>query len=459
MNTRSGFQRSFFIFVNEDTGFESGQKPSGHVKIEVREGKGKLHAVAHNLRAGNDKFEYDLYLLHSGIDTIVPVRAGWMESVLGRFELKWNFDPGNVGGSGYSIEAFDIIAVLAMYSGRQKGYFTCPLAAYRNNRVQWRSKLAEVLLKMERQSSEDTKRTENCKSTINSAKTAGKTNENVADAIESIKTVGRSNENVAGAIENIEITGRTNENTADIVKNIKTAGRTNENTTDIAESIKTTGRTNENAADIAESIKTARRANENTANAVERTKAIERANKENIIGAADNTGDTDNIIDGVHQAKHEDTNFDENELKNTQSVQEKLQGDLTMLKAALDSNFEKSDPFRSKRSDYIWWNVSNPVNLNNILYQYKIPSPLMFNPAVMMAHYKYRHLIIGIFTHSDGREYVVCGVPGMYMVDRKPFGELCTWVQAGSGKAGYGTFGYWLVYINPEDGKILNPGR
>ena len=83
----------------------------------------------------------------------------------------------------------------------------------------------------------------------------------------------------------------------------------------------------------------------------------------------------------------------------------------------------------------------------------------MFNPAVMMAHYKYRHLIIGIFTHSDGREYVVCGVPGMYMVDRKPFGELSTWVQAGSGRANYGAFGYWLVYINPEDGKIMNPGR
>jgi hypothetical protein len=131
-------------------------------------------------------------------------------------------------------------------------------------------------------------------------------------------------------------------------------------------------------------------------------------------------------------------------------------GDLSRLKAILDGNFEESDPFHSKRSDYLWWKITNPVNLNNILYQNNIRSPLMFNPAVMLAHYKYHHLIVGIFTRKDGKKFVVCGVPGMHMVDRKPFGDLSKWVQADGSKSRYGAFGYWLVYINPEDGKILN---
>lgn len=80
----------------------------------------------------------------------------------------------------------------------------------------------------------------------------------------------------------------------------------------------------------------------------------------------------------------------------------------------------------------------------------------MFNPAVMMAHYRYKHLIIGIFTHKNGKRYVVCGVPGRYMADMKPFGEMNKWVQTQGTRPRYGAFGYWLIYIDPHDGKILN---
>ena len=136
---------------------------------------------------------------------------------------------------------------------------------------------------------------------------------------------------------------------------------------------------------------------------------------------------------------------------------EERRGDLSKLKMQLERNFEVSDPFHSKRSDYKWWKVSNPVNLNNILYQCNIRSPLLFNPMVMMAHFKYRHLIIGIFADRvRNREYVVCGVPGMHMVDKRPFGELCKWVQAEGNRPKYGAFGYWIVYIDPGTGKILS---
>ena len=132
-------------------------------------------------------------------------------------------------------------------------------------------------------------------------------------------------------------------------------------------------------------------------------------------------------------------------------------GNVVWLKQELARAFEPSDPFHSRRSDYSWWRVTNPVNLNNMLYQSGIRSPLMFNPTVMMAHYKYRHLIIGIFSHKPReKQYVVCGVPGMYMVDRKPFGEMSRWVQVEGSKPKYGAFGYWLAYIDPDDGKMLS---
>jgi hypothetical protein len=132
-------------------------------------------------------------------------------------------------------------------------------------------------------------------------------------------------------------------------------------------------------------------------------------------------------------------------------------GNIDGLQQELDKNFEVFDPFHSGRSDYKWWKVTNPVNLNNILYQNNIRSPLMFNPAVMLAHYRYKHLIVGIFRHKNGRQYVVCGVPGKYMADPIPFGEMNKWAQAQGTRLRYGAFGYWLIYIDPDNGRILKP--
>lgn len=131
-------------------------------------------------------------------------------------------------------------------------------------------------------------------------------------------------------------------------------------------------------------------------------------------------------------------------------------GDIDKLKASFDQCFERSEPFRSRRKEYVWWKASSPVYLNNMLYQCNIKTPLMFNPLVMMAHFKYRHLIAGIYTDkSRKQEYFVCGIPGAYNVDERPFGEMCKWVQTDTGRLQYGTFGYWLVFIEPKSGKFV----
>ncbi|NMA33579.1 MAG: hypothetical protein GX940_03375, partial [Clostridiaceae bacterium] len=57
------FQRNFMIFVNEDSGFEEGGKPNGHIRLEMRNGKGRLDAVIHNLKEGKGRFRYVLYLI------------------------------------------------------------------------------------------------------------------------------------------------------------------------------------------------------------------------------------------------------------------------------------------------------------------------------------------------------------------------------------------------------------
>jgi hypothetical protein len=83
-------------------------------------------------------------------------------------------------------------------------------------------------------------------------------------------------------------------------------------------------------------------------------------------------------------------------------------------------------------------------------------TPLLFNPAVMMSHFKYRHLLTGVYVERPkGREFIVCGIPGVNGIDETPFGEMCRWVQLEGYKPRYGSFGYWLVYIDPKTGKLF----
>ncbi len=376
VGSKSKFKRSYLIFANEDAGFEAGQKPSGHVKVEIREGRGKLHAVAQNLRPGNGRFDYVLYILRCGKNSAEPVRAGCMKNKLNKWELEWVFDPIKLGMSGYPDDDGDVIAILAEFADQQEDGVICPLAAYRNKPVEWRSSFRQPELSDETLSVEY----------LDEPKDGEKTGEDAAVAAEIRKK-------------------RIDEN--------ETENKSGE-TQECADAIDTT----------------CIYLNGNMCGALIQAE-----------GGAANPCITCQIRNGV------------------QPSNARLPVDMTQLKAMLGSNFEQSDPFQSKRSDYIWWKITNPVNLNNILYINGIRSPLLFNPAVMIAHYKYSHFIIGTFKHMDGQEYVVCGVPAMHMVDRKPFGELGTWVQTEGSRIRYGAFGYWLVYINPSDGKMLNLNR
>jgi len=131
-------------------------------------------------------------------------------------------------------------------------------------------------------------------------------------------------------------------------------------------------------------------------------------------------------------------------------------GDINKLREVLYENFEISYPFKIKRSDYKWWKITDPVSLNNILNLCNIRTSLLFNPAVMKAHVKHRHLITGIYTDKENKkEYLVFGIPGQYKIDKRPFGDFCRWIPADGTRQRQGSFGYWLIYMEPETSKIM----
>jgi hypothetical protein len=129
---------------------------------------------------------------------------------------------------------------------------------------------------------------------------------------------------------------------------------------------------------------------------------------------------------------------------------------LPSLKDELDKSFEGFNPFKMKSKNFKWWKINSPGYLNNILFRHNIKTYLLFNPKVMLAHYKYRYIIFGIrIDRHSGKEYLICGVPGVYSIDENPFGNIGSWAQIEGYKPKYGAFGYWIILIDPRTGKLL----
>lgn len=453
MDIKPDFQRYFWIFVNEDTGYESVQRPSGHIKIEVREGRGKLWVSVQNLLESG-KFGYRLYLLNTIPGGIEPVPVGPLHLTRNKGVLEWEFNPLNVANTGHGIQDFGVAAVLVEYRDRENTSVICPLAAYRGKKTLWRNNLADRLYIMKPQ-----------QETL--------PDENAADKYEDETGNGYIQPETDPGFNMQQI--YTNDVNSSMPAEEPALYEENTSEEEPAKDTEYPEYTEnaenpENqyiAPEAAWTPPVEQPMPENDAQAgcnpqePPMTQAFEQQTQypdadsglntnclylnSNMCGAYVNTGAANPCMGCTLHNQPE-----------TVDGRGNLDG-VERLRSELDNNFERYDPFHTKRSDYTWWKVTNPVNLNNILYQCNIRSPLLFNPAVMISHFKYRHLIIGIYTdRARQKEYVVCGVFGMHMVDRKPFGDMCKWIQTEGTKPRYGAFGYWIVYLDPETGKILS---
>ena len=383
MKDAAKFKRTFLIFRQEDKGYGIGQEPSGHVKIEMRDGKGRLDVSVQNLKEDSNQYSYRLLVLKP-VDGggIVLADAGEIPLRQGRGEISWEFDPANVAKTGSRIDDFQVFAVVADFKDKEHSGITCPLAAYRNTPVEWRKQLES----MAKQSKEEEKR-----------KTVLEEKQEVVSGRQDAVS------KYSGGLESIYIKPGT-------------AGTESGTGTDSG--------TGTNAGDTV-------------------GKGIE-SESEKRQGCV--------LANGLYCGKQPNSMG----MLPCSECGMMTEGDVGKLKTLLNRDFPKADPFRAGRMDYQWWKVDSPVQLNNIFYQCGIKTSLLFNPSVMMAHFKYRHLIVGIYTDRARKfEYLVIGIPSVYRVDDRPFGDMCRWVQVEGSRLRYGAFGYWILYMEPKSGKIL----
>jgi hypothetical protein len=427
VNSKLDFHRLFLFFKREDIGYAAGQEPSGYIKIETRGDKGKITAMVQNLKEGQDEFNYNLYIFRHRKDSFTPVFIGTIPLKRNYGEIKLDFNAHNVEGTGYSIKEFKIAAVLVERKDELKHIgIICPLAAYDGEKTEWRSKAVEALYHgtgsfREKEENEVVKKEDVI------SKYDGDLQSRYIPLEDSPEfNIPKFAEKFSNELpeQSREATGEEPENT--VIEDVENIEKTPAQKMEAIEK---------------EEAKTER----------EEAK-MEEDKKLNCIFA-------DNSFCAM-QYYNKDSNPCEsccmNNNENDSGQRSEVAGDMVKFRECLDAYFDVYDPFGSRRRDYKWWKLTNPAYLSNILYQSNIKTPLLFNPSVIMAHFKYSHLIIGIYTDRlRRREYIVCGLPSVYKVDERPFDDVCRWAQQEIGRPRYGAFGYWLVYIDPRTGKFL----
>lgn len=455
MSNKIKNQRIFFMLNREDAGFGTALDPSGYVKIEVREGKGRLSAMVQNLR--EDRLDYKLYLLWCSENMLFPVNVGSVPLKKNKGEINWEFIPENVANTGISIEKFNIAALLAENEEGAQLAVLCPLVAYKDKKLSWRDKVKEILYgrkeKAKAPVQEEPQKPQK-PTVVNPVTTAGENEE------ETVKAPVQEEKAEVPDISALEEEAQ-NEWNGENVSDMNTQEAPPEGNPVNAPEI----------LDINLEMPEEIQENQNEKPVQENPAGAEEEKNQEVPGTEDPQAAAagNDYQDNCTYKKEEACPFlpeegnspcsrcqmNPGKIADTPSVVNNNSID-TLIKN-LDQYFEKCNPFNSKRRDYRWWKVNSPVYLNNILFQCNIRTPLLFNPKVMMAHFKYRHLIAGIYIDpSKKRECIVCGIPGVYNIDEKPFGDLCRWVQIEGNKPRYGAFGYWLVYIDFKSGKFLN---
>ncbi len=430
----NAYERQFHIFKTMDNNWEN---PGGFIKVEINGDNTRFQLSLNNLSDKKDSL-YNLYGIHKGNDMLAYTDICSLRPINGRIDIKSNFPTEEIGSNKLNVQDINIYAVICSSAdNKASGEVKCPLVAYTKGEQVWKEQF-ERLLKQPFETKPD------------------KAPEPKAEETAMYQSIPEEPETEITLTEQEEVIDKTE------VINIQPW-------TVIEEAEK---EDKEYPVEMPD-----------TENAEQEREDFESSKDAPITDLSSKfQGSLSSVYQSSYEEEMRETEETEElesekseEIEETQNVWKRIQDDfndissikidenedreqpfnIQLLKQELDNSFEEYNPFKTRNRSFRWWKINSPGFLNNILFRNNIKTYLLFNPKVMLAHYKYRYIILGIKNNRQpGREKLICGIPGVYNIDDNPFASVGSWVQMEGYRPKYGAFGYWVVMLDPRTGKI-----
>ena len=135
------YDKVFIMLRQELNGFSMGQQPAwGSCIMELKNKKGKLFVTVQGLKKLADDRTYEFFVIGGMGTAMRGVSCGNIfVDQYGKGELKWEFDPDEIGQSCFCVEQLHTVALLV-----KGGYgLTAPLAGYFKEKVSWQKQFQE----------------------------------------------------------------------------------------------------------------------------------------------------------------------------------------------------------------------------------------------------------------------------------------------------------------------------
>ncbi|EPR14287.1 hypothetical protein [Ruminiclostridium papyrosolvens] len=444
----NAYERQFHIFKTMDNNWEN---PGGFIKVEINGDNTRFQLSLNNLSDKKDS-AYSLYGIHKDGDMLKYSDICRIQPINGRIDMKTNFPSEEIGSNKLNVQEINIFAVICRSTdNKASGTVKCPLVAYTKGEQVWKEQFERLLEQPAATKNEIAPEPKAEDKTIYQAipeepetEAALTEQDGVIDETEIINIQPWTVIEEEGC-ENYSETPEsesTEQERGDFEAN-KDAEEDNLSAKD-APIPDLSSKFQEGLSSVYES---SYEEEEREIEKPEESESVEPEESEEAQNVWKRIQEDFNDISSIK--------VDESEEGEQQGEDRDRSFNMQLLKQELDNSFEEYNPFRTRNRSFRWWKINSPGFLNNILFRNNIKTYLLFNPKVMLAHYKYRYIILGIRnTRQPGKEKLICGIPGVYSIDDNPFNNVGSWVQMEGFRPKYGAFGYWIVMLDPRTGKI-----
>ncbi len=440
----SAYERQFHIFKTMDNNWEN---PGGFIKVEINVDNTRFQLSLNNLSDKKDS-AYNLYGIHKDGDVLTYTDICRIQPINGRIDLKTNFPIEAIGSNKLNVHDINIYAVICLSTDNKASEtIKCPLVAYTKGEQLWKEQFERLLEQPPVIKHDKTPELE----------AEDKTNyQEISEEAEPEINLTQQDE-VIDETEVINIQPWTVLEEAEKEdKEYPVEMPDTENTEQEREDF-------ESAKDAPISELSSKF--QGGLSSVYQNPYEEEVREidESVEQEMEESEETEEFGEAQNVWKMIQDDFNDiSSIKIDESKEGKQSGEdrersfnIQLLRQELDNSFEEYNPFRTRNRSFTWWKINSPGFLNNILFRNNIKTYLLFNPKVMLAHYKYRYIILGIKNNKQlGREKLICGIPGVYNIDDNPFNSVGSWVQMEGFRPKYGAFGYWIVMLDPRTGKL-----
>ncbi|AOY75491.1 hypothetical protein [Clostridium formicaceticum] len=425
------YRRYFVMLEEEDKGYSisKSEGTKGYGKIEVRNSSGILSLYCQNLKKLEEKKEsYRLYLIQTKATlepVVVDIGPVKVEGG-GKGEIIWEFNAENVKGSKKAIEDFDTLA-LAVETVEESQRVVVPLVGYiHKEKTNWKSALQKNLF---------------ISSEIKSVKRPDEKSLEIQNDIVSMK-------------EKLEEKPKE-----------KSEEKPKEKT---RESIKEKSQKEEKPKE--ENLEKEKLEKEK----LEEKKTKEEVPKEKKPREEEQQEKKSLEIKGKETLKESQLEEKPKSPYSFEKDWDAVSKEVHPLQKYIESTlkvFPRVEPFDEKLLDYEWWQIQyNEQTIYRAYLPFISHIEMMSNPyyyhysyyfssEYQKQLYRYQHYIFGICYDENKRaKYYVYGIPGKSNITEQPYrGKtgFVYWHPSHYAQFKQAGFGYWLMHIDAETGKVV----